>query len=49
MNIDSSIWDYVVSDFVKTDTHILPAQGSFIVPLGEWGRLNQLMSEALKL
>ena len=46
MNIDSRICDYVISDFVKTDTPILTVHDSFIVQIGEENRLNQLMKEA---
>ena len=33
MNIDSRICDYVIADFVKTDTPILTVHDSFIVPI----------------
>ena len=46
MNIDSRICDYVNSDFIKTDTPILPVHDSFIVQIGEENRLDQLMKEA---
>ena len=46
MNIDSHICDYVIADFVKTDTPILTVHDSFIVPIGHEDRLNQLMEEA---
>ena len=46
MNIDSRICDYVIADFVKTDTPILTVHDSFIIPIGEEDRLNQLMKEA---
>ena len=46
MNIDSSICDYVIADFVRTDTPILTVHDSFIVQIGEEDRLNQLMKEA---
>ena len=46
MNIDSRICDYVIADFVKTGTPILIVHDSFIVPIGEEDRLNQLMKEA---
>ena len=48
MNIDSRICDYVIADFVKTDTPILTVHDSFIVPTGEEDRLNQLMKEAFE-
>ena len=46
MNIDSRICDYVIADFVKTDTPILTVHDSFIVQIGEEDRLNQLMKKA---
>jgi hypothetical protein len=48
MNIDSRICDYVIADFVKTDTPILTVHDSFIVQIGEKDRLNQLMKEAFE-
>ena len=48
MNIDSRISDYVIADFVRTDTPILTVHDSFIVPIGEEDRLNQLMKEAFE-
>ncbi|MDA7561894.1 hypothetical protein N8860_09120 [Alphaproteobacteria bacterium] len=48
MNIDSRICDYVIADFVRTDTPILTVHDSFIVPIGEENRLNQLMKEAFE-
>ena len=49
MNIDSRICDYVIADFVRTDTPILTVHDSFIVPIGEEDRLNQLMKEAFEM
>jgi hypothetical protein len=46
MNIESRICDYVISDFVKTDTPILTVHDSFIVQIGVENSLNQLMKEA---
>ena len=46
MNIDSKIAEYVIKDFVKTDTPILTVHDSFIVPFGEEDRLEKLMEEA---
>ena len=43
--IDSRICDYVIADFVKTDTPILIVHDSFIVQIGEEDILNQLMKE----
>ena len=48
MNIDSRICDYVIADFVKTDTPIMTVHDSFIVQIGEEDRLNQLMKEAFE-
>ena len=48
MNIDSRICDYVIADFVRTDTPILTVHDSFIVQIGEEDRLNQLMKEAFE-
>ena len=48
MNIDSRICDYVIADFVRTDTPILTVHDSFIVPIGHEDRLNQLMKEAFE-
>jgi hypothetical protein len=48
MNIDSRICDYVIADFVRTDTPILTVHDSFIVQIGEEDRLNQLMREAFE-
>ena len=35
MNIDSRICEYVIADFVQTNTPILMVHASFIVPFGE--------------
>lgn len=48
MNIDSRICDYVIADFVESDTPILTVHDSFIVPKGEEARLDQLMKEAFE-
>ena len=48
MNIDSQICDYVIADFVKTDTPILAVHDSFIVPIGHEDRLNQLIKDAFE-
>ena len=48
MNIDSRICEYVIADFVKTNTPILTVHDSFIVPFGEEDRLLQLMREAFE-
>ena len=46
MNIDSKIAEYIIRDFVKTDTPILTVHDSFIVPIGEEDRLDNLMKDA---
>ena len=46
MNIDSHMCDYVIADFVLTDTPILAVHDSFIVPIGEEDRLNKLVKKA---
>jgi len=48
MNIDSRICEYVIADFVQTDTPILTVHDSFIVPFGQDDRLHQLMKKPLK-
>ena len=48
MNIDSRICEYVIADFVRTNTPILTVHDSFIVPFGEEDRLLQLMKEAFE-
>ena len=48
MNIDSRICEYVIADFVQTNTPILTVHDSFIVPFGEEDRLHILMKEAFE-
>jgi len=48
MNLDSRICEYVIADFVQTNTPILTVHDSFIVPFGENDRLHQLMKEAFE-
>ena len=48
MNLDSRICEYVIADFVRTDTPILTVHDSFIVPFEEEDRLLQLMKEAFE-
>ena len=43
MKIDSRICEYVIADFVRTDTPILINHDGFIVPVEEEDRLLQLM------
>ena len=49
MNIDSRICDYVISEFIKTDTPILTVHDSFIVQIGEEDRLYAAMKEGYQL
>ena len=46
MNMDSKIAEYIIRDFVKTNTPILTVHDSFIVPVGQEDRLDNLMKEA---
>ena len=48
MNIDSRICEYVIADFVRTDTPILTVHDSFIVPFEKEDRLLRLMKEAFE-
>jgi hypothetical protein len=48
MNIDSDICEYVIADFIKTDTPILSVHDSFIVPFNEADRLHRVMEEGFK-
>ena len=48
MNVSSRICDYVIADFVRTDTPILTVHDSFILPIGHEDRLKQLMKEAFE-
>ena len=48
MNIDSRICEYVIADFVRTNTPILTVHDSFIVPFEEEDRLLRLMKEAFE-
>jgi hypothetical protein len=48
MNIDSRICEYVIADFIQTDTPILTVHDSFIVPFGQEDRLLKLMKEAFE-
>ena len=49
MNIDSRICEYVISEFLKTDTPILTVHDSFIVQIGEEDRLYAAMKEGYQL
>ena len=46
MNIDSRICEYIIADFVRTDSPILTVHDSFIVRCGEEERLEVLMDDA---
>ena len=48
MNIDGRICEYVIADFVRTDTPILTVHDSFIVPFEKEDRLLRLMTEAFE-
>ena len=48
MNIYSCVCDYVIADFVETDTPILTVHDSFIVPTGHEERLDRLIKEAFR-
>ena len=49
MNIDSRICEYVISEFIKTDTPILTVHDSFIVQIGQEDRLYAVMKEGYQL
>ena len=49
MNIDSRICEYVISEFIKTDTPILTVHDSFLVQIGEEDRLYAAMKEGYQL
>ena len=44
--IDSQILEYIIKDFVSTDTPILCVHDSLVVPFGEDDRLEKIMKEA---
>ena len=46
MNLDSKMVEFIIKDFVKTNTPILTVHDSFVVPFGQEDRLNSLMKEA---
>ena len=46
MNLDSQMVEFIIKDFVKTNTPILTVHDSFVVPFGQEDRLNNLMKEA---
>ena len=45
MNTDSRICEYVIADFIQTQTPILTVHDGFIVPFGEEERPKQVMQE----
>lgn len=49
MNKDSQMVEFIIKDFVKTNTPILTIHDSFIVPFGEEDRLLKLMKEAFSI
>ena len=46
MNLDSQMVEFIIKDFVKTNTPILTVHDSFVVPFGQEDRLHNLMKEA---
>ena len=46
MNIDSRICEYIIADFVSTDSPILTVHDSFIVQFDQVDRLDRLMKDA---
>ena len=49
MNLDSKMVEFIIREFVKTNTPILTVHDSFVVPFGQEDRLNSLMKEAFIL
>ena len=47
-NVKISIEEKLLKDFVRTDTPILTVHDSFIVPIGQEDRLDNLMKEDFK-
>ena len=48
MNIDGRICEYIIEQFVRTDTPILSVHDSFIVQIGQEDRLKELMQIAFE-
>ena len=46
MSLDSQIVEYIIKDFIKSNTPILTVHDSFVVPFGQEDRLDKLMKEA---
>ena len=46
MNLDSKMVEFIIREFVKTNTPILTVHDSFVVPFGQEDRLHKLMKEA---
>ena len=46
MNLDSQMVEFIIKDFVKTNTPILTVHDSFVVPFGQEDRLHKLMKKA---
>jgi hypothetical protein len=46
MSLDSKMVEFIIREFVKTNTPILTVHDSFVVPFGQEDRLNSLMKEA---
>ena len=49
MSLDSKMVEFIIKDFVKTNTPILTIHDSFVVPFGQEDRLNNLMKEAFMI
>ena len=49
MNLDSRMVEFIIKDFVKTNTPILTIHDSFIVPFGHDERLHKLMKKAFSI
>ena len=49
MNLNSKMVEFIIREFVKTNTPILTVHDSFVVPFGQEDRLNSLMKEAFIL
>ena len=46
MNLDSQMVEFIIKDFVKTNTPILTVHDSFVVPFGQEDKLHKLMKKA---
>ena len=48
INIDSQITEYIIKDFIKTDSPILTIHDSYVVTVGMEDRLERLMKDAFE-